>query len=379
MRARPSASKVRHADIGAVQPGAFEKPVRERSVVTSSYETKMELKYRKCVICGFNVTPQSERCGDCGLLHPLRPLRVSGEDYSFVKALVVIAAFLIPALYFGTQGVAGIVFCAVPVGLLLLAFFGGLSKRISNALYRRSLKAGEREVAIRTAPYPESLAYKENIIRQRTSELSKREQQVNAVLDRARLSTGEHWEQVRATLEASVQTLKRQHARYCAKSVELDTVRLQNRLTPFIYDTLGFSYEDIDAHLKTIERAQSNAVKLGEQLDEQRRVLGSETDIEELSQRLSEIQQSMRKLLDTLVGRQAVLALKGITPLDDALSPISKPLAAIRETEVFNIQVAITDFSTSFDELESEYVRLQTEEDAAEKVTEIISRAEGVD
>jgi len=128
--------------------------------------------------------------------------------------------------------------------------------------------------------------------------------------------------------------------------------------------------------LKAIEEAQNNAIELSKKLDEQRRVIGSVPDIEELSQRLSEIQESMRKLRDALVGRQAVLALKGITPLDDALAPVSPPVAAIRESEVFNIQVAITDFSTSFDELEFEYMRVQTEEDVAQKVSEIINRAE---
>ena len=334
----------------------------------------MELEFRQCIRCGFNITPQDERCLDCGVLHPLQSLTVKGEDYSYFIALGVLAALIIPALFYGSQiGVGGTIFCAFPVSLII---FVGISKAIADALTRRSQMSAEREVAKRTAPYPESLAYKENVIEQRTSELATREQQVNAVLDRATQSAGEKWDQVRATLEASVQTLKRQHARYSAKSIEIDTVRLQNKLAPLIYDTNRFSYDQIDAHLKTIERAQDNTVELGEQLDEQRRVLGSATDIEELSQRLSEIQESTHKLREALVGQQAVLALKGITPLDEALSPVSPPVAAIRDIEVFNIQVAITDFSASFDELESEYVRVQTEEDVAQKVSEIISRSE---
>lgn len=337
-----------------------------------------DMEYRKCIICGFNVTPQDERCGDCGLLYPLEPLRVAVEDYSYLIALVIIAAFLFPALYFGSQaGVRGIFCYAIPVGLLIVALFGGLSKRISNALYKRSQRSVERQVAKRTAPHPASLAYKENIIEQRTSELSKREQQVSAVLERAQLSTGEEWEQVRVTLKASVQTLKRQHARYRAKSVEIETVRLQNRLAPLISDTNRFSYDQIDNHLNSIERARKSAVTLDEQLDEQRRVLGNTSEIGDLAQRLVELQASMNKLRDAFVGQQAVLALKGITPLDDALSPVSRPVAALRETEGFNIQVAITDFSASFDELESEYVRVQTEEDVAQKVSEIISRSDG--
>ncbi len=308
----------------------------------------------------------------------MESLTVRAEDYSFLIALVVIAAFLIPALYFGSEvGIGGIICFALPIGLVITFLFGGMSKVVSARLSRLSQRSGEREVDKRRAPYPESLRYKESLINQRILELSRREQQVNAVLERAKPNTGEKWEQVRATLKASVQTLKKQHARYSAKFVEIDTVRLQNKLAPFIRDTSEFSYDQISAHLETIEKALNSAVRLGERLDEQRRVLGSVTDIEELSQRLSEIQQSMHILRDALVGQQAVLALKGITPLDDALTTVARPVAAVRETEVFNIQVAITDFSTSFAELESEYVRVQSEEDVAQGVSEIMNRAEG--
>ncbi|MDQ3803751.1 MAG: hypothetical protein M3416_08005 [Acidobacteriota bacterium] len=336
------------------------------------------MEYRKCVNCGFNVTPKDERCANCGVLHPLESLTVKPDDYSFLITLTVLACLLIPALYFGSQaGIGGVICCALPVGLIFVFFFGGISGAISKALTDRSQKTGERHVESRKTPHPESLVHKENIIKRRISELSGREQKVKAVLDRAKQSSGEKWEQVRETLSASIQTLKRQHARYSAKSIEIETVRLQNKLAPFISNTDRFSYEQIDAHLKTIEEVQNNANGLTKKLDEQRRVLGSVPDIEELAQRLSEIQESMRKLRDALIGRQAVLALKGITPLDDALAPVSPPVAAIRESEVFNIQVAITDFSASFDELESEYVRVQSEEDVAQKVSEIINRAEG--
>lgn len=171
---------------------------------------------------------------------------------------------------------------------------------------------------------------------------------------------------------------KRQRARYSAKYVEIDTVRLQNRLAPLIYETETFSYDQIDVHLRTIEETQKDGIRLRKQLDEQRQVLGTVPDIEELAQRSSEIQESMGKLRDAFVSQQAVLALKGITPLDDALIPVSPPLTSLRETEVFNSQVAITDFSASFDELESQYARVQAEEDVAQKVGEIINRkAEG--
>jgi len=326
------------------------------------------MTYYKCIECAFNVTGSDERCANCGILRPLESLTVRKEEYAGVITGIAIVSIVLLALFFALQvGIGGVVCCALPAGIVLLGFFGRISKVVSDAL-------GHRDTANRKTPHPESLEYKANLISHRISELSKREQQLIAVLDKSRENTGEKWEQVRATLKTSIQTPQRQLARYSAKSLEIETVRLQNKLAPLIYDTDRLSYEQIDGHLKIVEDAQTKAVTLGKQLDEQRKVLGNAPEIAELSERIAEIRESIRKLCDALVGQQAVLALKGITPLDDALNPISPPMAAIRESEVFNMQVAITDFSTSFDELESEYARVQSEEDVAQKVNEIINR-----
>ena len=337
----------------------------------------MITEYRKCVVCGFNVMPQDERCANCGVLRPLESLKVQREDYSYLIALAIIGSLLLPALYFGSEaGFGGIVCCALPVGVVLIFLLGTITKAISDALAARSQKSGEQRVANRTSPYPESLMYKEGVIQQRILELSNRDRQIRGVLDRMKERPGDNWNQVRETLTASIETVKRQRARYGAKSVDIETVRLQNRIAPVIHNVASLSYEQIDARLKTIDEAQTAALKLGEELEKQRSILGNLSEIEEMSPRLSEIQESMRKLHDALVGRQAVLALKGITPLADALTPVSPPMTAFRESEVFNIQVAITDFSASFDELEAEYVRVQSEEDVAQKVSEIINRAD---
>src|SRR6266496_1012795 len=109
-------------------------------------------------------------------------------------------------------GIGGVICCALPVGLIFMFFFGGISGAISTVLSDKSRRSGERDVASRKAPHPEGLIYKENIIKRRISELSEREQKVKAVLDRAKQSSGEKWQQVRETLSASIQTLKRQHA-----------------------------------------------------------------------------------------------------------------------------------------------------------------------
>lgn len=336
------------------------------------------MEYRTCVNCGFNVVPSNQRCANCGVLYPLEPLSIVPKDYSYIYAFTVLASILLPVFYL--KSIVGLFFgfiIGLPVGMVLVFFFGGISKVIAKELTNRSQETAERRVESRKLPHPESLVYKENVITQRISELSEREQKVTAVLSRVKQSRDEKWEQVRETLLGSLQTLTRQHARYSAKFTEIETVRLQNMIAPFIYNTDRFSFEQIDAHLKTIEDAENGAGELTRKLDEQRGVLGGVSEIEELARRLSEIQESMGKLRDALVGRQAVLALQGITPLEEALTPLSSPVAAIRESEIFNIQVAITDFSASFDELESEYIRVQSEEDVAQRIGEIFHRGGG--
>ncbi len=50
--------------------------------------------------------------------------------------------------------------------------------------------------------------------------------------------------------------------------------------------------------------------------------------------------------------------------------------AGKRDVEVFNAQVAITDFSHSFAELEAEYTRLQSEGDVAREIGRILQKIE---
>jgi hypothetical protein len=124
-----------------------------------------------------------------------------------------------------------------------------------------------------------------------------------------------------------------------------------------------------------LTRRAAGAV-LRSRLDKERKTLGATPDSEDLSRRLDETLASCKKVHDGLVSRQAVLALKGMSPLKDAMSPVSSPTSERREMEVFNIQVAITDFSTSFEELESEYARLQSEEDVTQEISHILERAD---
>jgi hypothetical protein len=166
-------------------------------------------------------------------------------------------------------------------------------------------------------------------------------------------------------------------------------VRWQNKLLPFIFETKELSYTEIEYHLGEIEKAREVGKKMLERLKMLQKLrekidsdssgqelsgMISSTDVQELSKRIEETIVSCTTLHDALLSQQAVIALKGITSLQDALNPIQKPTASLRELEVFNAQVAITDFSASFRELEAEYVRVRSEEDVGQQINKMLEQ-----
>jgi hypothetical protein len=216
----------------------------------------------------------------------------------------------------------------------------------------------------------------ERTIKKRLSDLAVRQQQVSSVLVRAEHTVGARWDEVRETLKGAIKTLARQASRYKVKQLEIDLVREQNKLAPVLTDLHSLNYEQLDIHIKNFDDAGRRFKKLQTDATEHRSVLGTSPDLKDLIDRTTEVLQSNQQLRDALLGRQAVLVLQGVTALKDVTQPVAKPLMAIRELEVFNSQVAITDFSESFDELEAEYARVQAEEDVAQQVSDIMSRAE---
>ena len=80
---------------------------------------------------------------------------------------------------------------------------------------------------------------------------------------------------------------------------------------------------------------------------------------------IGETEDSCDKIREALLSQQATRALRGISPIEDTLKmPNSKEIAHAVET--FNIQSTLTDFSESFEELENEYRRVQTESEVSQ-------------
>jgi len=357
--------------------GSVVKGRREESVDILEHTPYSECRSQACT---FNVTERDATCPNCGTPSPYRS-RSDAElatslSSQWVGCYLIISMFVLAImLTLVGANIVGKMDDPAPFLIVVMAISIGAPLLVYRNLRR---KAG----FVSPSPDPElssgmtlTLKGSESIIERRIRDLKARDQQLSSVLERARHNKGEQWERVRQTLKEALDTVRGQTARYQMKLTEISLVRWQNRLAPMLYGWEGLSYEQNEARLRALESKRAAGSEIRSRIVEYRKVLGDTSDVRELSKRLDETIASYDKVREGLVARQAVLALQGVSPVREALGPVSYPTAGKREGEVFNAQVAITDFSSSFAELEAEYTRLQSEGDVAEEIGRILERA----
>lgn len=348
------------------------------------------LPYKQCRDCRFWVRRQDEYCPNCGIVRPQE--RLPEEEYLtkvaldpgqhgcfllliYMIVMSLLVVFIAPTGLGRGLGAGGTTVLTMVAALFIVIGAFKLLKRGVGILPDRNLRLGR------------SLRQNEQTIGWRVKDIDNRRSQIQSVIVRVYKNLAhasgagaadamKQWDAVRARLDEVDGTLKQHRARYGAKMLEIEAVRWQNGLTPLLYGWEGLSYEGSEKRLKALDEATAAGLGLRKKLDAERKTLGDTPDAADLSIRIDETLASCKKVHDGLVGRQAVLALKGISPLKDASRPVPIPTSERREMEVFNIQVAISDFSSSFEELEAEYARLQSEEDVAQEVGRIIERAD---
>lgn len=207
----------------------------------------------------------------------------------------------------------------------------------------------------------------------RLVEIKQRQRQVELALGHAGRGGTKSAAALREPLAAALETLRRQHALYSLKLLEVEAARWQNKLAPLIYGLDGLTFEQNENRLKAAESAGREGLALREKAEGLRGLLGGREEFEEFTRKLGETLASCEKIREALVGRQALLVLKGVSPLEDALREQHAAALGPDVIEVFNLQVSLTDFSTSFDELEDEYRRLREEADVGERMRRTIN------
>lgn len=362
-----------------VSTGGMVKSAPSKSIKILDHTPYSECRAQDCV---FNVTAQDAKCPNCGIPNPYRarpdPELATALSNQWVGCYLIISMFILAIVLAvvganivgrtENPGIFVVITTAISIGVPLLVF--------------RHLR---RKAGLVRDPSPEpdyasgmSLTLKgsESIIQQRIKDLKARDQQLSAVMERAKHNTGEQWQRVRQLLTEASDTVHGQSTRYQMKLTEIKLVRWQNRLAPLLYGWEGLGYEQNEARLKALETTRAAGSEIRSKILEYKKTLGETPDVKELVGRLEETLASYRKVHEGLVARQAVLALQGVSPLREALSPASYATGGKREGEVFNAQVAITDFSSSFAELEAEYARLKGEEDVSQEISRILEKAD---
>jgi hypothetical protein len=339
--------------------------------------------YDSCVNCRFNVTLQHERCLNCGILRPLEVTSITREEffnrYKWLNIVPGVSSILITVLhlvFFTSKYDFDHDNWGLSLGLGVAVFFllSLAIPLITGILFNRVRTLHASDTAIRTAPYPNSLKSTENTIATRIAELSKRKKVIDSVLYTANQINEKEVQQISAAFGEYQNRLDHQRALYDTTSTEIDIIRLQNEVVPLLYNNEDLTGRQIKAQLGSIELARRKCEVLSEQIIERRQKLGDIAEVERPSQRLAETQESLRKLQIHLFERLAGLALKELSPLNDALTltPVLLPQMAEKEIEAFNIHVALADLSASFNDLESEYERLRSEGEIVKELNDII-------
>jgi hypothetical protein len=331
------------------------------------------MKYKRCCACDYYVTASDRRCPNCGIADPRsdRPERLERAELAGHGDTLTMETPMTDGARAAFGGFIG----AVIGGFLMQGM--GVAVGVAVGVSLGVLLGADREwsappMQVASVSVVESLRNDEETIRQRLGDIAAREkrlvetrQQIKQLASDA-LQAG-RWQKVREAIESSSTILVKQRDRYHAKLWEIALVRWQNALEPLAADWEALTHDECNQRLRRLEGLQDQGSKF---LAEWEGVDLSELpEAKRCLDRLRAALESCDQLRESLIVEQARLAVKGIAPMDDALTGATTTKVAVMQAlDVFNARAALGEFEAAFDELEAEYNRLKTEDELAEQV-----------
>lgn len=317
-----------------------------------------------CVNCGFYVKQTDEFCPNCGFLTPTVPINGFSKTGLINLKRFFIICFLISLVLFIPLTTINSVAFAILTSLAVSMIISILLESIIN------LTLESTEYNKRILGNVNNLKTKFKIIEKRVSELNKRSQKIDAVLDKINDNDGKSLQEVRHKLLSAREIVMNQFARYELQKRKIELVRIQNGVSFYLFGIHRLNEFETENGLVTIETTRAEINQIRQNLTRHDAIDFPANTLPEkqafLTQ-LDETEDSCQKLREALLSRQAARALQDISPIAESVKlPGSKELA--HESNVFNIQTTLTDFSESFDELEREYKRIKAEEETKEKL-----------
>lgn len=322
--------------------------------------------FSECLKCRYNLSPHEERCPNCGRKNPANTFRKTTlEKWKTPSIFGFIFSILITSLFFL------ILIENPPKDYLLLILIFIISFFLSTIVIFLLVKD---RFEIEYQQFVENpltdLDNKEKIIKRRIAELAKRLKQIDLVLDRIKQNDTPQLQETRKKLLSAREIVTGQYARYELQAKKIEIARLQNNVLPFLNNLHRLNEFETENGLITIENTKHEVEKIKQNLTLFYAIefpKAVQPEKENFLNQLAETTNSCDKLREALLSKQAASALRGISPIEENINtPSSKEIAHAVET--FNIQSTLTDFSESFEELETEYRRLRSDNDIGRKL-----------
>lgn len=317
------------------------------------------LMLTRCFNCNFYVSSFESKCPNCGRL--ASPRKIVGGYLQIAKfpalfALFFSLVFSLPATIFFFGDFDNFAQILLSAAFIYSIFFAVL---FFIQFKRSFISRANNEI---NSPVS-SIAGKRKLIEKRIAELDSRGRKIDSVLDKIKETDRENLQEARRKLLSAREIVISQLARYELQKQKVELVRLQNELSPYLYKLHRLADVETESGLAAVEITQLEIENMRGNLASYAAIDFPEKTLPEKQSflaQLDETNESCERLREALLGRQAASALRGISPIEGNLK-FSGAKEVEHAAETFNMRAALTDFSESFDELESEYRRLRSE------------------
>jgi hypothetical protein len=307
----------------------------------------------KCVQCGFNIRQNEEFCLNCGEFNYSNKTFWQINTVPKIGSMIVLLVSFFSISFF-SNNFDFISFLMLSITLGFIAFL------VISIFYDIKRNIFKENTAYFT------LQFKEKTITKRIAELTKRKIEIDSVLSKINESSSRNLMEIRQKLLSATEIIDSQFLRYGIQKYKIGLVRLQNKISPYLENIYTLNSAQTEDGINESELVIKEITELKQNISSNFQDTIN-LEHQNLLNQFDETSESCEKLREVLLSKKAFKALQGIQPIDDVETNYrTKELS--EKTEIFNLKTTLTDFSESFDQLETEYKRLLADNEVSQKL-----------
>lgn len=312
----------------------------------------------KCGQCEFNIRQTDEFCFNCGNSYLSENIPFSQKyKAGLISFLISFSLILIIALFFSKN---------ITIELVFLIIILSISFTLFISLTVEPLFRGINDSKSEKKYFQYTLNAKNQTIKKRIEELSTRHQNINKVLEKIGENPSKTLQNVQQKLISAREIVDFQLERYELQKRKIELVKLQNAVVPYLENVQFLDEKQTENGITISEqtKAKLNLLKESFSSNFSKQAYNEK---ESFIKQLKETSDNCEKLREVLLSKEALQAIQSIEHGEDI--NFSKQMNEIAHfTETFNIQTTLTDFSESFEQLETEYQRLLADKEITQNL-----------